>query len=236
MINYNTTKIYELLDIQTGDRVILSSVLRFKSFVLYALRKKLNNYLKGMNTTKMKHFKSTADILLKNNYKLNLIEQCLECKTKYDVQQKIAEVKRTFANVNDKEAILPDVLIPTKEEHLLKNDIVMETKHIYIDIFNNREYKGRYYKIIERKNKVAVCVAVEIEEKNGIYYYRIVDNTKYFLFFNLIKKVDYLVREWNENVFLTPEQIIQNDELEQRRRRIKLIEKEEDERRNRSIK
>ena len=112
----------------------------------------------------------------------------------------------------------------------------METNHIYIDVFNNREYKGRYYKIIERKHKVAVCVAVEIEENNGIYYYRIVDDTKYFLFYNLIKKVDFLVREWNENVSLTPEQILQNDEREQRRRRIKLIEKEEDERRKRSVK
>ena len=94
MVNYTTSKILELLDIETGDRVIVSSVLNFKSFVLYALRKKLNNYLKGCNASKMKAFKATADILLKNNYKLNLIDQCPQCKTKQE--QKITEIKKYY--------------------------------------------------------------------------------------------------------------------------------------------
>ena len=120
MVNYNTSKIYELLDMETGDRVIVSSVLKFKSFVLYSLRKKLKNYLGGCNITKMKSFKITADILLRNNFKLNLIEQCLESTTKEDVEQKVAEIKRTLPNVNDQYPELPEAMKPSKPETLLK--------------------------------------------------------------------------------------------------------------------
>ena len=143
MVNYATSKIYGLQDIETGDRVIISSVLKFKSFVLYSLRKKLNNYLKGCNASKMKAFKTTADILLRNNFKLNLIDQCLQSTTKQDVDQKVAEIKRTLTNVNDQETILPEALTPPKPETLLKNDIVIETKNIFIDVFNNVDYRGR---------------------------------------------------------------------------------------------
>ena len=100
MVNYNTSKIYGLLDTETGDRVILSSVLKFLSFMLYSLRKKLNNYSKGCNVLKIKVFKATADILIKDNFKSYLIEQCLESTTKQDVDRKVAVIKRTIPNVN----------------------------------------------------------------------------------------------------------------------------------------
>ena len=128
IVNYTTSKIYELLDIETGDIVILSSVLKFKSFVLYSLRKILNNYLKSCYVFKMKAFKTTADILLKNNYKLNLIEQRLESTTKQDVEQKVADIKRPLPNINDLEKIFSEALTLSKPETLLKNDIVIETK------------------------------------------------------------------------------------------------------------
>ena len=68
----------------------------------------------------MKAFKATGDILLKNNNKLNLIDQCPQCKIKQDIEQIITEIKKTLPNVNDQAPELPEVLKPSKQETLLK--------------------------------------------------------------------------------------------------------------------
>ena len=87
------------------------------------------------------------------------------------------------------------------------------------------------------RKKCAVCVAVELEPANGTYYYKVINNdSKYFLFYNLIKKVDFHVKEYKENMFLSREEVIKNDDDDQRRRRIKLMEREDEERRQKSEK
>ena len=192
--------------------------------------------MKGCKASKMKQFKTTSDILIKRNDKLNLIEQCYQSTTKHDVDQKVAENKRALQKVNDREVTLPEALANYKPETLFKNDIVIETKNIVIDVFKNDDYRGRYYIVIE-KNKCAVCLVVNLHPDIGTYYYNITDDrVKYYLFYNLIKKVTFPVREFKVNTVFTQKEIIKNDDDDQRRKLRKLIEREVAERKQKKEK
>ena len=94
MIDYSKTKIYELIDTNTNERFILSSVLKFEAHIINSLKRRLARYINGkLNSSRIKQFKPIADILLSNNYKLNLLEQCKDASTKNDIDERISSLK-----------------------------------------------------------------------------------------------------------------------------------------------
>ena len=112
MIDYSKTKIYELIDTNTNERFILSSVLKFKAHILNSLKRRLGRYTNGkLNSNRIKQFKPIADILLSNNYKLNLLQQWKDASTKNDIDEKIASLKQKLENINEKAANIPDIYL-----------------------------------------------------------------------------------------------------------------------------
>ena len=114
----------------------------------------------------------------------------------------------------------------TPKESLFINDIFMKTNQIFNNIFDDIDYHGYYYKLIDKFENGVTCVRVELLNVNDNYYYQQIEDSHGFLTYNLIKKIDFKVREYNKNIFMTRQQIIENDETLQRQKRIQLIEQE----------
>ena len=203
------------------ERIILSSVLKFEAHIIKIFKRRLARYINGkLNSSRIKRFKPISNILMSNNYKLNLLEQCKDSTTKKDIDERIATLKMKLENINDKNDLC------TPKESIFINDIFMKTNKILNNIYYEIDYKGKYYKITEKLDNEVICTGVGLLNINSIYHYKPLGDSKGFITYNLIKIIDFAVKELNKCIYLAREKIIKNDETFQRRKRIHLIEQE----------